>query len=522
MNKPLFLVCAAVLSAPSLAFATTYQVGADKPYATIQDTLGLLAPGDVVEVDGDAVYPGDLWFRAEQGGTPDAPVTVRGIPINGKRPVISGIGTEQYHNIVVFLNANNFVFEGFEVTGAPGVDDFGIVHKADNVTVRNVVVHDIPGQGLLGTDFDSGSLTLESSEFYNNGSGQQRHQIYMATDESVYPGAVFRMQFCYVHDSAGGNNVKSRSERNEIYFNWIEGALYHELDLIGPDGQDPSLAREDSDVVGNVLVKHSEWRIARIGGDGTGNTAGRYRFVNNTMVLSASADVAIGLQQSVESVEMHNNVLVRAGAAGGVFANHLEIEGSAAQWFGSNNWVQSGFTDIPPSFTNTLSGGAAGFMDEAGFDLRLAEGSPLIEQGTSSTLIGSPGVPQALDLPTFIPPSRLLSTHGNRPEDAALDIGAFEFGTGTEPGEGTVSTGVGAPGTGPGAGPGAGAGSASGSGGDGGANADADGDLVGSCNCVLAEAPSQPNPGLAALACAALIAAGRRARRAQRKGHKRQ
>jgi hypothetical protein len=270
MNKSSAIVCALLLGAPSSAFATTYQVGADKPYATIQDTLSLLAPGDVVEVDGDAVYPGDLWFRAEQGGTPDAPVTVRGIPINGKRPVISGIGTEQYHNIVVLLNANNFVFEGFEVTGAPGENDFGIVHKADNVTVRDVVVHDIPGQGLLGTDFDSGSLTLESSEFYNNGSGQQRHQIYMATDESVYPGAVFRMQFCYVHDAAGGNNVKSRSERNEIYFNWIEGALFHELDLIGPDGQEPSLARDRWQRAGEALrmahCAHRRRRYRQYGG----------------------------------------------------------------------------------------------------------------------------------------------------------------------------------------------------------------------------------------------------------------
>ena len=68
------------------------------------------------------------------------------------------------------------------------------------------------------------------------------------------------MQHCYVHDGNGGNNVKSRAERNEIYYNWIEGAVYHELELIGPDrraaaGWSEDLAREDSDVVGNVLRK---------------------------------------------------------------------------------------------------------------------------------------------------------------------------------------------------------------------------------------------------------------------------
>ena len=43
------------------------------------------------------------------------------------------------------------------------------------------------------------------------------------------------MRFSYVHDANGGNSVKSRAARNEIHYNWIEGALYHELDLIGAE-----------------------------------------------------------------------------------------------------------------------------------------------------------------------------------------------------------------------------------------------------------------------------------------------
>jgi hypothetical protein len=45
----------------------------------------------------------------------------------------------------------------------------------------------------------------------------------------THPGSVFRLQYCFVHDANGGNNVKSRAERNEIYYNWLEGAVYHEL-----------------------------------------------------------------------------------------------------------------------------------------------------------------------------------------------------------------------------------------------------------------------------------------------------
>ncbi|MCZ7679294.1 MAG: hypothetical protein M5U28_11265 [Sandaracinaceae bacterium] len=72
-------------------------------------------------------------------------------------------------------------------------------------------------------------MLLERVEVHHCGGGDRDHQIYMATDEVAYPGSVFRMQHCWVHDANSGNNVKSRAERNEIYSNWIEGAYYHEL-----------------------------------------------------------------------------------------------------------------------------------------------------------------------------------------------------------------------------------------------------------------------------------------------------
>src|SRR5919197_5788412 len=72
----------------STAFAVTYQVGPTRTFKKLQDVAPLLQPGDVAEVDGNATYPGDLIFTVP--GTATNKITIRGIRVNGLRPVISG------------------------------------------------------------------------------------------------------------------------------------------------------------------------------------------------------------------------------------------------------------------------------------------------------------------------------------------------------------------------------------------------------------------------------------------------
>jgi MYXO-CTERM domain-containing protein len=508
------LVALAGLSLPAVAAAATLTVGPGQEYAEILDVTDVVAPGDVVEVMGDAVYAGDIIFFSDVSGTEASPITLRGVAVNGKRPHIQGGD----HGIV--LNASHFVFEGFEVTGSSNIC---VVHKADDVTIRDVLVHDCYGHGILGTDSESGDLTMEHVEVHSCGEGTQHHQVYIATDESMYPGSRFRMQHSYVHDGLGGNNVKSRAERNEIYHNWIEAPAYHVLDLIGPDGQDPSLAREHSDVVGNVLIQNGTWTIARMGGDGTGSTSGRYRFAFNTIVLGEGVSYAFRATDEIESLELSSNVVyVREGGQAALLHDDEANWISGRTVVGSNNWLHS-ILGASPDLTGTVVGSDPGFVDLATFNLVPAEGSALVDaSGTSSP----PGleVPGLLAAPQFLPPARAISPSLEATPrgagGAALDVGAYELGNVVEPGPGGVggqgagASGSGASGSGA-SGSGASGSGASGSGasGQGAANAASGSGSQGSgCQVGPAEAGAAgPVAGLALLALASLALRRRRA-----------
>lgn len=427
--------CIAVAFAAAHAQAATYRVGPSRPYATLQALTAdvTLHPGDVVEVDPGG-YPGGAILR--DSGTAAQPITIRGLHgAAGARAALAG-GT----NTIELRRADHVVLEGLEFSGG---SSRCVYVNASDVVLRDLLVHDCAAQGILSSDLDSGNLTLEYSEIRNCGGGDSRHSLYIQSDEVAHPGSVFRMRFNYVHDGTGGNLLKSRHERNEIHYNWFEGAWYHELELIGPDeeaqapGWTPGLRREDSEVLGNVIV-HSSPRnafgaVMRLGGDGSGESRGRYRLVGNTIVVSGSSDptTVLRLFDGLESVEAHNNAIWRSSSG------ELRIERTAeADWAagarrmaGSNNWINANATMVPPEWTATAAGTAPGFVNAPAYDYRPAVGSPLIGAGNPNP--ASPAAwpfPDPTPLPRYLPPVRRAIAPGGetpRAEPGPPTIGAL-------------------------------------------------------------------------------------------------
>jgi hypothetical protein len=329
----------------------------------------------------------------------------------------------------ISAHADHYVFEGLDVTGG---SRFCFFHHADDITLRDSIVHHCPAQGILGGDHDTGSLLLEYSEVHHCGNGQYDHQIYMAADPVKHPEAVFRMQFCWVHDGTGGNNVKTRAPRNEIYYNWIEGAFYHELECIGSDGHPEDAVREDSDIVGNVLVKTHDFPVTRFGGDGTGQTKGRYRFVGNTVLVAGETPV-FRLFDALESLEISDNVFASTTSVPLVLVGEKEVKWVTGRTTvaGSHNFVPLRSTGVPAALLHTVRATSPGFVSASRRDLHPRPGSPLVDAGTNEppTFAAHP-FPHPLAIPRYLPPpGAAIAPGAERPRVnlGAPDLGAFEL-----------------------------------------------------------------------------------------------
>lgn len=430
-----------MLSLSALAGAVEYRVGPTQTFTGLQALLDArdLAPGDVVIVDGNHTYAvgSGIVVREDDGGSAAQPVIIRGERINGNRPVLSGGA-----NTIKFQNSDYVVLEGFEITGGSARCVF---HDAHEVALRDVLVRNCPNHGVHSADL-AGSLTIEYSELHSIGSAgnDQKHTIYAQTGEIEHPDAVFRLRHSYLHNGLSGNMVKSRAERTELHYNWIEGADVQDVEMLSPDPNfqsnnwDDDTAIEYGEMVGNVIVHgggSSDYAV-RLGGDGTGaGSKGRYRLVNNTFVYDGGGTV-LRLFAALESVEVHNSVFVRRSGSGNVQV-YRDVEADwlqSRQIHGGNNWVDSNTTTLPSEWTLTASAANAGFVDAAAYNLTPTATSGLRDHGNNAPQ-SRPAF--AFPNPSPMPPAFLPKRAAQRPGqavprvlDGVVDAGAFEYVSG--------------------------------------------------------------------------------------------
>jgi hypothetical protein len=126
---------------PSLAHAATYRVGTSAAADFRQlSELPALGPGDLVEIEGDLEYTGGVVFDFDWDGTAAMPITIRGLGIGASRPrIVGGMNT-------IELQGDHYVLESLDISAG---SRRCVYHHADDITIRDSVVHDCMRQGIL-------------------------------------------------------------------------------------------------------------------------------------------------------------------------------------------------------------------------------------------------------------------------------------------------------------------------------------------------------------------------------------
>lgn len=308
------------------------------------------------------------------------------------------------------------------------------LYGAENVTVRDCVIHDVPN-GIVAA---SGSteptitrnVTVEYCWLYHAGKGGLYH------GGNVVAEAVgLTVQFSRLGrglNPQAASNLLDRSAGTIIRHNWIEGGAKL-VDLIEPVAA-PAIITADpafavSHVYGNVFVNGKGdsatdgSSVLRYGGDWSSAAnfrQGTLHFHHNTLVVDSLRWQTTVCQVSLASATVlaHNNVLHHAklAAAGGPF--NLISSGKTITL--GRNWLTAGYSLGGSAANGTalvLTGASPGFVDLAAQNFRPAANSPLIDAALALPAgahpIGFQYVPEADGGPRTV-------------LGAAADLGAFE------------------------------------------------------------------------------------------------
>jgi hypothetical protein len=305
--KMLFLIML-TLTYPICANAQIYDIGPGKEFSHLSDfDWDSLDPGNIVKIySSDVPYREKLVIR--RSGTKQKPIVIKGIPnSSGKMPVIDGENAISFQELcelrksgrgLIMLGdcgpANDIVIEDLELRNANNINNFlmgkelvgyannaaGIfVNRGINVKVKNCIIHSCC-MGIITSYYpDVDDFVLPSSHIYDNGDFTGKrwgHNVYLCARRQL-------IQFNHFGDlHSDGNNIKDRSQQTVIRYNWIEGGMSHQIDLV----EHNEYQKANAFVYGNVILQGRKVKNPKMvfyGGDVGGSRGGCLYFFNNTM-----------------------------------------------------------------------------------------------------------------------------------------------------------------------------------------------------------------------------------------------
>lgn len=383
MNLRMFGVAAATVVVAACSYAgpaeaaTVRLVGPGHPYAKPCQAIAAAQPGDDVQIDaaGNGTYDGDVCASSVPN------LTIEGV--NG-RAHVGAAGQSSGGKAIWVLSGAGMVVRNVELTGAavPDQNGAGIRLEGGSLTVVGSSFHDNQ-EGILVSNDPSIDLTVDSTEFNNNGAGDgQSHNIYVGNVHH------FTMRYSYSHSAKVGHLVKSRAAINDIAYNRLTGeggTASYELDL--PNGG-------LSHVVGNVLQQGPNTEnptLLAYGEEGASNPDSRLIVVGNTFVSDRPGNAT-------------------AISVGGGVGSPAVVASNIAT--GTTTFVSQAAAQL----TGNCLAADPQFADRAAYDFHLRETSPCRDVASPSPSGGLPSEQYVYNL-----------GHEPRPVYGAPDAGAFEW-----------------------------------------------------------------------------------------------
>ncbi len=422
--------------------AAVYRIGPAQQYQYLrQIQWDSLNPGDIVEIH-SRPEPYREKFVVKSSGTKKRPIIIKGIPdAEGKLPVIDGsmavnvqtkiqpelarraiiiVGGSESKNGALYSskdagdyivikalelrNANNtnfFYLNGTRIQYA--ANGAGVyVQKGRNVVIMECIIHSccMGVQTAYYPNVDN--FLLSKNIIYNNGDFTRTHwghNVYLGSRKSIVEFNRFGELY------SDGNNIKDRSEVIVIRYNWIEGGMSRQIDLV----ETRKYPTANAYVYGNVIIsgeKTKNPKMVLFGGD-TGEHSSRkgtLYFFNNTVHF--------------KKMGLHAFIWVNRPDCKAILMNNLFLGGKniwsgTGRVTGMNNMIEHG--SVSTGLTSSFFGSYDQIWSKGNIPYFPRPNSLLLNRGISTL----PAKVQYIPMP--MPEKR------RRPVLGALDIGAFEF-----------------------------------------------------------------------------------------------
>ncbi len=367
---------------PLTAGAATLEVGPGKKFPKPSQAINAAHDGDVILIDADGTYDGDVaTIRAKN-------LTIRGV---GKgRAKIDAKGRDAGGKGIWVQAGGNFTAENIEFVGArcPDQNGAGIRGEGPGLTVRNCRFYDCQN-GILG---GAGEVVVANSVFDHCGPVANP-----ATHSCYFGEAITKLTFQANYSTfvKQGHLLKSRAHESWVLYNRLtdeEGTGSAVADF--PNGGLVVL-------VGNILQKgpHAQNdRVIAYGMEGIKHARNAIYIVNNTMLYqhyhTNSWFVRVEHPPADFTAVIRNNICIGkiplTNVAGADAAGNMLFKTAAE----------------------------AGFVDPAHYDFFLAPGSPCIGKGVDPGKLGDVSLAPQFE---YVHPASLEK----RPAGAKLDVGAY-------------------------------------------------------------------------------------------------